>query len=101
MVKSLGESTANENSAITSYDGLMAAKTKEVNALTSSIEEKMVRLGELQVSVVEMKEDPLDLFMPLPSTPPHKAQVGSPVSTSELQHYWKQVHPKMYLDLKP
>ena len=57
MVKSLSESTANENSAITSYDGLMAAKTKEVNALTSSIEEKMVRLGELQVSVVEMKED--------------------------------------------
>jgi hypothetical protein len=57
MVKSLGESTANENSAIKSYDGLMAAKTKEVNALTNSIEEKMVRLGELQVSVVEMKED--------------------------------------------
>jgi len=57
MVKSLGESTADENSAIKSFDGLMAAKTKEVNALTKSIEEKMVRLGELQVSVVEMKED--------------------------------------------
>merc|ERR1719162_1050801 len=57
MVKSLGDSTADENSAIKSYDGLMAAKTKEVNALTKSIEEKMVRLGELQVSVVEMKED--------------------------------------------
>merc|ERR1712151_1325270 len=37
--------------------GLMAAKTKEVNALTKSIEEKMVRLGETQVSIVEMKED--------------------------------------------
>merc|ERR1719274_324819 len=35
----------------------MAAKTKEVEALTASIEEKMVRLGELQVEVVEMKED--------------------------------------------
>merc|ERR1719401_1478605 len=35
----------------------MAAKTKEVNALTKSIEEKMVRLGDLQVSIVEMKED--------------------------------------------
>merc|ERR1712166_1047986 len=57
MVASLGESTANENSAIKSYDGLMAAKTKEVSALTNSIEDKMVRLGELQVSVVEMKED--------------------------------------------
>jgi len=57
MVKSLGDATADENSAIKSYNGLMAAKTKEVNALTKSIEEKMVRLGELQVSVVEMKED--------------------------------------------
>jgi len=57
MVKSLGDSTADENSAIKSFDGLMAAKTKEVNALTKSIEEKTVRLGELQVSVVEMKED--------------------------------------------
>merc|ERR1719149_577290 len=57
MVKSLGDSTADENSAIKSFDGLMAAKTKEVEALTKSIEEKTVRLGELQVSVVEMKED--------------------------------------------
>merc|ERR1719265_1510747 len=57
MVAALGQSTADENNAIKSYDGLMAAKTKEVNALTNSIEEKMVRLGELQVSVVEMKED--------------------------------------------
>ena len=29
----------------------------EVNALTKSIEEKMVRLGDLQVQIVEMKED--------------------------------------------
>jgi len=35
----------------------MAAKTKEVDALTKSIEEKSVRLGELQVNIVEMKED--------------------------------------------
>jgi hypothetical protein len=48
---------AGEESAIKAYDGLMAAKTKEVNALTHSIEEKSVRLGELQVSIVEMKED--------------------------------------------
>jgi len=57
MVKSLGESTADENGAIKAFEGLMAAKTKEVNANTKSIEEKMVRLGETQVAVVEMKED--------------------------------------------
>merc|ERR1719454_555724 len=57
MTKDLGDATKEENSAISAYDGLMAAKTKEVNALTHSIEEKSVRLGELQVSIVEMKED--------------------------------------------
>merc|ERR1711865_1059614 len=57
FVASLAASTSDENSSIKAFDGLMAAKTKEVNALTKSIEEKMVRLGELQVSVVEMKED--------------------------------------------
>jgi chromosome segregation ATPase len=54
---SLKDSTATESAAIKAYSGLMAAKSKEVAALTSSIEVKMVRLGELQVSIVEMKED--------------------------------------------
>merc|ERR1719281_594475 len=49
--------TAEENEAIKTYDELMAAKTKEVDALTAAIEEKMTRLGELQVEIVEMKED--------------------------------------------
>jgi hypothetical protein len=57
MNANLATATSDENTAIASYDGLMAAKTKEVNALTKSIEEKMVRVGELQVNVVEMKED--------------------------------------------
>merc|ERR1719310_2210748 len=57
MTKSLADATSDENSSIKSYEGLMAAKTKEVNALTKSIEDKSVRLGELQVSIVEMKED--------------------------------------------
>jgi len=57
MNASLADSTKAENEAITAYEGLMAAKTKEVEALTASIEEKMVRLGELQVEIVEMKED--------------------------------------------
>merc|ERR1719158_2216583 len=57
MTKSLADATSDENSSIKSFQGLMAAKTKEVNALTKSIEDKSVRLGELQVSIVEMKED--------------------------------------------
>merc|ERR1740127_21878 len=56
MNASLADATKAETEAITAYEGLMAAKTKEVEALTASIEEKMVRLGELQVEIVEMKE---------------------------------------------
>jgi len=57
MNKDLAEATATETAAIKAYDELMAAKEKEVGALTKAIEEKMVRLGKLQVEIVEMKED--------------------------------------------
>merc|ERR1719240_2245945 len=57
MNKDLAEATASEDAAIKAYNELMAAKEKEVNALTKAIEEKMVRLGKLQVEIVEMKED--------------------------------------------
>merc|ERR1712217_679770 len=36
---------------------LMAAKTKEVNALTASIEKKLTKVGELSVSITEMKNE--------------------------------------------
>merc|ERR1719424_2270587 len=48
---------ATEEAAIKAYDALMAAKTKEVNALTKAIEEKMTRVGELAVEIVQMKND--------------------------------------------
>merc|ERR1719327_1812237 len=57
MNADLAEATSAENASIKAYEELMAAKEKEVNALTKSIEEKMVRLGDLQVEIVEMKED--------------------------------------------
>ena len=52
---------AAEEAAIKAYDALMAAKTKEVNALTKAIEEKMTRVGELAVEIV---------FNTLPPLPP-------------------------------
>merc|ERR1719460_3160970 len=57
MNADLAEATATENSAIKSYTELMAAKEKEIAALTKAIEEKMVRVGKLSVEIVEMKED--------------------------------------------
>merc|ERR1719263_2638431 len=35
----------------------MAAKTKEINALTTAIENKMTRSGELSVAIVQIKND--------------------------------------------
>merc|ERR1719353_627554 len=57
MSKTLAEAEAQESDSIKSYDELMAAKTKEVQALTKSIEVKTVRVGELAVEIVQMKND--------------------------------------------
>eukprot|EP00928_Gymnodinium_smaydae_P032225 TRINITY_DN233_c0_g1_i3.p1 TRINITY_DN233_c0_g1~~TRINITY_DN233_c0_g1_i3.p1 ORF type:complete len:721 (-),score=252.79 TRINITY_DN233_c0_g1_i3:56-2218(-) len=57
MSKDLSEATASEEASIKSFEELMAAKTKEVAALTASIEEKTVRTGELAVSIVNMKNE--------------------------------------------
>merc|ERR1740138_1644480 len=57
MNSELAEATASENASIKAFEELMAATEKEVDALTKAIEDKMVRLGDLQVKIVEMKED--------------------------------------------
>merc|ERR1719172_519274 len=57
MTADFAEEKAAEEAAIKAYDELTAAKTKEVNALTKAIEEKMTRVGELAVEIVQMKND--------------------------------------------
>merc|ERR1740129_1433299 len=57
MKRSLADTTAEEEASIKSFEGLMAAKTKEVEALTASIEAKTTQIGESGVSLVQMKED--------------------------------------------
>merc|ERR1719272_2268626 len=57
MAADIAEEQAAEAAAIKAYDALVAAKTKEVNALTKAIEEKMTRVGELAVEIVQMKND--------------------------------------------
>merc|ERR1719264_1025431 len=46
-----------EHAAIISYRQLSSAKTKEIAALTASIETKTKRIGELGVEIVQMKDD--------------------------------------------
>merc|ERR550514_2240332 len=57
MLKDLADITAAEEEAKKIYEELMAAKTKEVEALTKMIEDKLTRIGELGVEIVNMKED--------------------------------------------
>merc|ERR1719410_106655 len=57
MSADLKEAIDAEAAAVKSYDELMAAKKKEVNALTKMIEEKLERSGTLAVEIQEMKND--------------------------------------------
>merc|ERR1719159_2056106 len=57
MAGDLKEATDAENSAIQSYEALMAAKTKEVNTLQAQIEDEMTRSGELGVSLTEVANE--------------------------------------------
>merc|ERR1712048_376920 len=57
MSRDLASATSEEETSIKDYEELMAAKKKEVNALTASIETKTQRIGELAVAIVQMKDD--------------------------------------------
>merc|ERR1719463_454469 len=57
MNKDLKELIAQEEAAKKSYEGLMEAKQKEVDAATKAIEEKIKRIGELGIEIVNLKED--------------------------------------------
>jgi len=57
MAAGLAEATKAEEAAIAVYEKLMAAKKKEVVALTKEIETKLTRIGDLGVEIAEMKND--------------------------------------------
>merc|ERR1719446_123432 len=57
MDASLAKATEEEQAAVKAFNGLVAAKTKEINALTKEIESKTARIGELGVELVTLKED--------------------------------------------
>merc|ERR1719356_1359880 len=57
MAANLAAATADEEKAIAAFKELMAAKTKESNALQASIEAKIKKIGDLAVSIVNMKND--------------------------------------------
>merc|ERR1719197_1598929 len=57
MEANLKTATSEENSAVKDFNALVAAKTKQINALGSEVESKTARIGELGVELVTLKED--------------------------------------------
>merc|ERR1719201_2196333 len=57
MEKELKDITKVENEAITEFEGLVAAKEKEIAAATEAIESKTQRAGETAVQIVQLKND--------------------------------------------
>merc|ERR1719394_653892 len=57
MTTELNDAVAEETASIKNYEGLIAANNKQIEAMTAAIEEKSVRVGEVAVSVVNMKGD--------------------------------------------
>merc|ERR1719378_373746 len=57
MEKDLADATAEENSAISNFDSLVASKKKEIEALTKAIESKTARVGQLGVKIAQMEND--------------------------------------------
>merc|ERR1719281_1362825 len=57
MEKDLADAKAAEAEAIANFEGLLDAKTKEIEAATKAIEEKLGRIADLGVKVAEMKND--------------------------------------------
>jgi chromosome segregation ATPase len=57
MKADLASATEAEEAGIKAFDGLVAAKNKEINALTKSIETKTARVGELAVKTAEFEND--------------------------------------------
>merc|ERR1740138_870952 len=57
MTADLTDATSTETAAIASFAELVAAKSKEIDALTASIESKTARSGELAVKHAEMMND--------------------------------------------
>merc|ERR1719343_159389 len=57
MVAALDDATKKEAEAKTTFEEMLAAKTKEINTLTAQIEEEMLRLGELKALLASSAND--------------------------------------------
>jgi septal ring factor EnvC (AmiA/AmiB activator) len=95
MEKELAEATKAEEASIKDYEGLMAAKKKQVVTLTKEIEAKMVRQGESGVQLANMKDDLEDTEKSLAQEQKFLVDVTKNCKTKEAE---KEVNDKLRAD---
>jgi chromosome segregation ATPase len=89
MSHDLSEATDAENSAISTYEALMAAKTKEVETLQAQLEAEMTRAGELGVEITTMENDLEDTEEALAEDTTFLAELGSSCATKTKE--WEEI----------
>merc|ERR1719192_2052414 len=85
MEKTLAEVTATEEEAIKTFDALMAAKKKEIEANTAAIESKLERVAQVGLEITEMKEDLDDTAKALAEDKKFLAELAKGCSTKEAE----------------
>jgi len=81
MEKNLADITGSEEQAIKDYDGLMAAKAKEIATNTKAIETKTERFGQVSVDIVNLEEALDDTTKALRADNQFLANLGSSCAT--------------------
>jgi len=85
MNADLADAKAVEEAAIKDFDALVAAKTKQIDALTGMIEDKTQRVGSSGVKVVEMAEDLEDTKEDLAADQKFLAELEKGCATKEAE----------------
>lgn len=85
MSDDLKDATEAEEAAIKEFDALVAAKTKQIDALTEMIEDKTQRVGRAGVKVVEMAEDLEDTKEDLAADQKFLAELETGCATKEAE----------------
>jgi hypothetical protein len=84
--KSLGEAKDTEANAIKDFEAVVAAKAKEIDALTQSVEAKTTKTGALGMSIVQMKNDASDTETALLEDQKLLAELESGCSTKDKEY---------------
>merc|ERR1719265_1521110 len=88
MAAELKEASGEEASAIENFEGVIAANSKQIEALTTSIEEKSVRVGDVAVEIVNTKGDLKDTVEALAEDQKFLADLEKNCGTKEAE--WEE-----------